>query len=110
VTTNSKDSSTKTSAFDAIGTENNNVVNVDKKTQDIDISKEAMHGHKAFVYKPPSNVRTEPNGDVLCSIDEPTGITVYDYAGSTYNGSREVKWYYTDACGSMGVIAYSQFR
>lgn len=67
-------------------------------------------GRSAFVYKPPSNVRNSPNGDVLCSIDEPTNITVYDYAGSTYNGTREVKWYYTDACGSMGVIAYSQFR
>ena len=77
-------------------------------TIDSEVPKEK--GHKAFVYKPPSNVRTEPNGDVLCSIDEPTDITVYDYAGSTYNGSREVKWYYTDACGSMGVIAYSQFR
>ncbi len=110
VTTKSKDSSRKTSAFDAMGTENNRVVNVDKKIQDAEMPKEVIHGHKAFVYKPPSNVRTEPNGDVLCSIDEPTDINVYDYAGSTYNGSREVKWYYTDACGSMGVIAYSQFR
>jgi hypothetical protein len=47
-------------------------------------------GRSAFVYKPPSNVRNSPNGDVLCSIDEPTNITIYDYAGSTYNGSREV--------------------
>ena len=71
---------------------------------------ELNRGHRAFVYDPPSNVRNSPKGDILCSIGEPTNITVYDYAGSTYDGSREVKWYYTDACGSMGVIAYSQFR
>lgn len=72
--------------------------------------KTAGKGHSAFVYNPPSNVRDSPNGSVLCSIDKPTNITVYEYAGSTQDGNREVKWYYTDACGSMGVIAYSQFR
>lgn len=65
---------------------------------------------KAFVYAPPSNVRVTPDGQQLCAITQRTNINIYDYAGSTYDGSREVKWYYTDACGSMGVIAYSQFR
>lgn len=65
---------------------------------------------KAFVYAPPSNVRVTPDGQQLCAITQRTNINIYGYAGSTYDGSREVKWYYTDACGSMGVIAYSQFR
>lgn len=81
-----------------------------QNTQQVDEPKTAVKGHQAFVYKPPSNVRSKPDGDVLCSIDEPTNIMVYGYAGSTYNGTREVKWYYTDACGSTGVIADSQFR
>lgn len=55
--------------------------------QQVDEPKKAVKGHQAFVYKPPSNVRSNPNGDVLCSIDEPTNIMVYDYAGSTYNGT-----------------------
>jgi hypothetical protein len=81
-----------------------------QSTQQATEPKTTVKGHSAFVYKPPSNVRNNPNGDVLCSIDEPTDIMIYDYAGSTYNGTREVKWYYTDACGSTGVIANSQFR
>ncbi len=55
----------------------------------------------AYVFAPPSNVRTSPNGNVLCSIDYPTNITTYGHTGS---------WYYTDACGSTGVIHSSQLR
>ena len=68
------------------------------------------NGRSAFVYDPPSNVRISPDGSLLCTLNQRTNITVYGYAGSTYDGSREVKWYHTDACGSMGVIAYSQIR
>ena len=68
------------------------------------------NGRSAFVYDPPSNVRISPDGNLLCTLNQRTNITVYGYAGSTYDGSREVKWYHTDACGSMGVIAYSQIR
>lgn len=73
-------------------------------------SKVSNGGRLAHVYDPPSNIRTKPDGVLLCTITKPTNITVYEYAGTTYDGTREVKWYYTDACGSMGVMAYSQFR
>ena len=56
---------------------------------------------KAFVFDPPSNVRTSPNGSILCSINSPTSINIYGSVGS---------WYYTDVCGSNGVIDSSQIR
>jgi hypothetical protein len=55
----------------------------------------------ALVFDPPSNVRVSPNGAVLCSIRDRTTINVYGSTGS---------WYYTDACGDMGVIHSSQIR
>lgn len=55
----------------------------------------------AVVFDPPSNVRDSPNGNVLCSINSVTAIATYGSTGD---------WYYTDACGSMGVIHSSQVR
>lgn len=66
--------------------------------------------YSALVYDPPSNIRITPDGELLCTINQPTNIKVYGYAGSIYKGTREVKWYFTDVCGSMGVIASTQFR
>lgn len=56
---------------------------------------------KAFVFGPPSNVRTSPNGSILCSVTTPTTINVYGSVNS---------WYYTDICGRTGVIHSSQIR
>jgi hypothetical protein len=56
---------------------------------------------KAFVFDPPSNVRTSPNGSILCSVTTPTMINVYNSINS---------WYYTDVCGRTGVIHSSQIR
>jgi len=53
------------------------------------------------VFDPPSNVRTAPNGAILCSISEYQTIHTYGSTGP---------WYYTDACGKMGVIHVSQIR
>ena len=64
----------------------------------------------AYVYDPPSNVRTSATGPILCVISQPTTINIYGYGGTTYDGARKVTWYQTDACGQMGVIAYSQIR
>jgi len=55
----------------------------------------------AFVFAPPSNVRVVPNGDVLCVVRSPMAINTYGAIGD---------WYYTDFCGSMGVIHNSQLR
>ena len=55
-----------------------------------------------LVFDPPSNVRSSPEGSVLCSIDEMRIIRVYV---ESRNG-----WYSTQACGSNGWIHESQIR
>lgn len=57
---------------------------------------------KAFVFDPPSNVRTKPNGPVLCSINRKKHIAVNESSGG---------WYKTQAChGKTGFIHKSQIR
>ncbi|OUC11811.1 MAG: hypothetical protein B0A82_26580 [Alkalinema sp. CACIAM 70d] len=53
------------------------------------------------VFSPPSNVRLEPNGKIICAIRRQTTITTY----GTYG-----EWFYTDACGKLGLIHSSQIR
>ena len=55
----------------------------------------------AVVVAPPSNVRTSPDGPILCTLEQEGNLSTY---GSTDS------WYYTDACGSFGVIHSSQIR
>lgn len=55
----------------------------------------------AYVFDPPSNVRVSPNGNLLCVVRSPQTIDLYGKTGG---------WYYTDVCGSMGVIHSSQLR
>lgn len=55
----------------------------------------------AIVFAPPSNVRTSPNGPILCTLEREGNLNIY---GSTNS------WYYTDACGPFGVIHFSQIR
>lgn len=55
----------------------------------------------ATVFDPPSNVRSSPNGEILCSVRNVQTIDLYGSTGS---------WYYTDICGEMGVIDASQLR
>jgi serine/threonine protein kinase, bacterial len=53
------------------------------------------------VFDPPSNIRQSPNGSAICSISEQKLINTYGSSG---------EWYYTDACGAMGVIHSSQIK
>ncbi len=55
----------------------------------------------AFVFDPPSNVRVSPNGNVLCVVRSRQNVNLYGSKGD---------WYYTDVCGSMGLIHSSQLR
>jgi len=55
----------------------------------------------AIVFDPPSNVRANPNGDILCSVRSKVTINIYDSIGD---------WYYTDVCGNKGVIHKSQVK
>lgn len=53
----------------------------------------------AIVFDPPSNIRKAPNQEILCSVQEKKTIPIYGSTGS---------WYWTDTCGTMGVIDSSQ--
>lgn len=55
----------------------------------------------AYVIDPPSNVRVVPNGAIICSVKERRRINTYGFQGD---------WFYTDACGKMGVIHVSQIK
>ena len=55
----------------------------------------------AVVFSPPSNVRATPNGVILCTLEATGNLSVFSSTGD---------WYYTDACGSFGVIHSSQIR
>ena len=55
----------------------------------------------AIVFDPPSNVKKDPNGEILCTLRKRMTINVYGSIDS---------WYYTDICGTTGVIHYSQIK
>lgn len=64
-------------------------------------SDRSSNAETATVFDPPSNVRVSPNGEILCSVGSVRQINIYGSTGS---------WYYTDACGEIGVIDASQIR
>ena len=55
----------------------------------------------AIVFDPPSNIRTTPNGSILCSITSKGTIPIQGRRGD---------WYETDYCGSPGYIHKGQVR
>jgi hypothetical protein len=55
-----------------------------------------------LVFDPPSNVRSSPDGSVLCSVEQISIIRVYV--------EPRDGWYSTRACGSNGWIHESQIR
>lgn len=66
----------------------------------------ATGGRTATVFAPPSNVRSRPNGNIVCTITTRRQINVYRF----YDNSQQ--WLSTDACGDnrYGVIHISQIR
>ncbi|MFM2431752.1 MAG: hypothetical protein RLZZ511_2965 [Cyanobacteriota bacterium] len=61
----------------------------------------SYHVRSALVFAPPSNVRTGPDGDIRCRISRKRQITTYGSEGD---------WFYTDACGKLGMIHVSQIK
>ena len=55
----------------------------------------------ALVYDPPSNIRSSPNGAIICSVRSRAYINVYGKKGG---------WYSTDFCGVNGYIHQNQLR
>jgi hypothetical protein len=55
----------------------------------------------AIVYDPPSNIRSTPNGAIMCSVRSRQTINIY---------GREGQWYVTDFCGGRGYIHQGQLR
>ena len=62
----------------------------------------------AVIIDPPSNIRATPNGSVLCVAR--TRGTVVNILGSTGVTDNNGTWYYTDYCGTQGVIHSTQIR
>lgn len=70
-------------------------------------------GEYAIIYAPPSNVRAEPNGRIICQIRKKTTISVYYFTTNVNTpGSPKNGWYSTSACGinRMGWIHQSQIK
>jgi hypothetical protein len=61
---------------------------------------------QAQVVSPPSNVRmgSDTNSDIICSVKTRKFITTY----GAYGINRD--WFYTDACGTVGMIHISQIK
>jgi hypothetical protein len=55
----------------------------------------------AIVFDPPSNIRSTPNGSILCSVTSRGTIPIQ---------GREGEWYITDYCGSLGYIHQGQVK
>ena len=55
----------------------------------------------AIVFDPPSNIRTTPNGTILCSVTSRGSIPIQ---------GREGDWYRTDYCGQIGYIHKGQVK
>lgn len=62
----------------------------------------------AVIIDPPSNIRSAPNGTVICVAR--TRGTVVNILGSTGVSDNNGTWYYTDYCGRQGVIHSTQIR
>lgn len=70
-------------------------------------------GELAIVYNPPSNIRVEPNGTIICQIKEKKTISIYRFTNNVNTpGSPKDAWYSTNACGDnqMGWIHQSQIQ
>lgn len=61
----------------------------------------------ATVFRPPTNVRTSPNGSIQCVIRTRRSINIF---GSTGIRDNNGIWYHTDACGSNGVVHSTQIK
>lgn len=61
----------------------------------------ATYPGTAIVFAPPSNVRSKPGGEFLCTVDSERTIPV---------GQAQGEWYPTSACGEQGFIHRSQVR
>lgn len=72
---------------------------------DVDI--ENWNGRDWTIPKPPSNVRTAPDGKILCTI---TKKDVINLRGTSNIKDKNGEWLYTDYCGKIGFIHSSQVQ
>ena len=79
-----------------------------KKKEAAQTTPKSSDATTAVIIDPPSNIRAAPNGAVLCVAR--TRGTVVNILGSTGVYDNNGSWYYTDYCGSRGVIHSSQIR
>lgn len=65
------------------------------------IQSEPIKYKKATIFEPPSNIRSTPNGQIICSVRSRTTINILGQNG---------QWLYTDFCGKRGVIHQNQVK
>lgn len=63
---------------------------------------------RAIVLDPPTNIRVRPNGEVQCVINKSDYIGILDR--EAVRDSKGDKWYYTNACGKIGLVHQSQIE
>lgn len=69
-----------------------------------DKSNEKNKFTKGLVFDPPSNIRDNPDGEILCVVSEKKNI----FIKPVYY--KEVLWFKTTECGNVGYIHNSQVR
>lgn len=60
---------------------------------------------QATVVDPPTNIRSKPNGTVICVVDKKIKISIL---GELEADDGSGLWYVTDTCGRQGVVHSSQ--
>lgn len=69
-------------------------------------NKPQKKGKTAWLISPPTNIRTEPAGEVICVMRERQEINILG-AKAADDGTV---WYKTDACGKTGFVSTSQLK
>lgn len=75
------------------------------------LSASTVMAEYAIVQKIPSNVRSQPNGKIICRITKKVTISVYHFTNSVNGlGSPINGWYSTIACGKEQIGWIHQSR
>ena len=72
-----------------------------------DVDTENWSGDIWRVPNPPSNIRTAPDGKILCTVKEKAQITL---RGTSNIKDKNGEWLYTDYCGKIGFIHSTQIQ
>lgn len=72
-----------------------------------DVDTENWGGDIWQIPNPPSNIRTAPDGKILCTVKDKARITI---RGTSNIKDKNGEWLYTDYCGQIGFIHSTQVQ